>query len=976
MATPQDIADELHLTPDVVGERLAAIGLTAEARQRLRAAAPASTAHRAWFIDQLYDRFAANPETAALLTNPAQVARLKQQQHRYLQELIEADLDWSYALRRLAIGVVHHSVALPPQWYLTTYALVLCDHVDLFFRTAPDAATALAWTRTITRTVFFDASLVLDAYGRSRDAALWQQARQANAPADGDLPTTPASTGDGSPRWPSARINLTREGTDLRRDFIGLSDDDILHLRALAPAIEAHSAAVLDDFYRYIAETPALAPLVPPQVAVSLRRQVASYWLELAGAAFDRPYAASRMRIGVMHEQIGLDTDWYLTGLARQLTGFYDAIDFTQAGAVDQLRALIRAVFFDLSFVIDAYMQARADTLLRTEGYASQLVAGLAAGVAVIDTADRLVSANRTLVAMVGGEASVLYLMPIERALPIPEAAALVRGIRQARDGEEHARLAGIGRLGARSLRLTAMRLNGAAGNLDGAIALVVDDVTDLFRVSDDLDQRRDQIERLPDAIGVIQWELDLLSWTITSIGGAIDELTGYRDVFFLGRASAWIDRIVEADRALFVSRASTLKPGERGEVEYRIRRSDGSEVWVRTWMGLARRGTVLVLAAATVDITARKRSDALRLEAISTIAAGVAHVVNNALTGVIGGIEMHARERGGLDEAPMLRLALESARTAGTTTEQLLAFSGQQALDGVELSLSQVTQSALPMLRALLGDAVTVKLDLDDQLWLCHADERMLVRTLECLADNSRQAMHGTGTFTVTTRNRAGRELAATGVDATHDWVEWRIADTGDGMSEEVRRQAIHPFFTTRSLAESSGLGLSMVYGLTTQLGGDMTIDSQPGQGTTVTLRLPRSSVAVVVAPEPQAPLVLVVEDQEDVRVVTTVMLKALGYRVIDTGDVNEARRLAEILKPQILLTDVILGQGLDGIALATQMAAEHPDLSIVVMSGYSKLNLDADRFPAAFQFLPKPFTLDDLDARLRQTRYPPPPA
>ncbi|MFN7985399.1 MAG: protoglobin domain-containing protein [Vicinamibacterales bacterium] len=971
--TPEELAAQMGITRSTVASRLASAGLTPDARQRLRAASALAESSAHAILDRVYARLRAHPETGALLVSDRQVSYLKAQQRHYLDEVFTSDIDWDYTLRRLTIGINHHRVKLHPQWYLTTYSHLLCEHIDAFFQSAP-GHVALDWTITLTRSMFFDAALAMDAYGRSQEADIVREAQHQPSMTT----STPRSygTSDETERQPGkgryARINLTRESTSERRDYLGLSDEDIIHLRSLRAFIQQRSEHVVSEFYAHVATVPALAALVPESVAARLHKLVVDYWTEMVDGGFDRPYAASRMRIGVVHEQIGLTIDWYLIGAARQLGGLLEGLDPTHPDTHAHVTALIKAVFFDLSYVIDAYMDARAATLLRTEGYASQLIAGLSAGVAVVDNANRLISANRTLVSLAGGDAAVLYLMPIEKALPFREAAPLIQELRgKAKDSPTPSTT--VGRLGERRLRMTAMPL-GDAWSGSGTVALVVDDVTDLVRIGNDLDQYSDHFEHLADGLGMVLWELDLLSWTITAINEAVSDLTGYRNVFFLGRPAAWIDRIVESDRVNLVSRASALRPGERCDVEYRFRRADGVETWLRSRLSKSPRSPENLLMGATVDVTALRRSDSLRFDAIATLAGGVAHVVNNCLTGIVGGIQLHVRQSGLRTPAPLLLAAIEAAGRAAATVSQLLTFAGQQPLQSTSVSLSEISRAALPSLRAFLGESMTIQLDLAPDLWPCRADARLLHRTLECLADNSRRAMGWTGVFRIATRNRRGSEIPTSSPSgSSQDWVEWEISDSGEGMSPEVVAQAMNPFFTTRSLADADGLGLSMVQGFVKQCGGHVEISSVPKQSTTVTIRLPRDPDSLTRGAQEDTPLVLLVEDQADIRRVTAVMIDSIGYRVVETGSVEEARHLAATHRPSILVADVVLGQGTDGVSLAVQLSKLDPQLSVILVSGYSKRYLDLSLVPSNCQFLPKPFSMEELEACFRATPHKP---
>lgn len=937
------------------------MGLDQAARARLRDAAPAAAAVLPALVDRLYEQMRALPATHALLTSDELVARLKAQQRIYLHELLAAEIDWPYILRRLVIGEVHHRVRLAPQWYLATYAFMLADLLEVLLGTATTREDGGERVCALIASVSLDAGLMLDAYGRSEEAALWSRAGQPAA----ELTLRTAGAASPSPAPPSGgptQIRLSTEATAERRRFLGLSDDDLQRLRGLRPLIAAHTPAILDDFYALLASRPETAALVQPDTARRLKQQVASYWMELADGAFDRPYAASRMRIGVIHEKIGVETASYLTGLARQLCGLTRAIVRERPEPLEDLRALIRAVFFDLSFVIDAYMTARVDSLLRTQGYADQLVAGLASAVAVIDAGDRLLSANRTLLTLLGGDPGTLYRLPLESALPLPEAVALVRSLR----ASGHAREVGVGRLGHRTMRCTAMRLAGH-GSAEHAIALVLDDITDILRLGHDFTRQADQFEQVADAAGAVLWEMDVASGTITAINRAALDLTGFRDVFFLGRPWAWHERLPDRDR--FTRRAAALSAGTQAELDYALRRADGSELWVRTLLRRSPDGEEPRLRGVTLDMTATRRAEVVRLESIGTIAGGVAHTVNNALTCVMGYIELQAIELGGLPQAPLLQDALAAAHSAREVAARLLAFAGKQMLRPAPLSLSEVSRAAEPRLRATLGPGTRLRLALEGGLWLCRVDREQLLTAIECLAANARDALGGAGELVVTTRNRPSDGLADDEAGCGQDWVEIEVSDTGSGMPESVRARAMDPFFTTRSLAEATGLGLSMVYGFVTQSCGHVALDSAPGVGTRVRLRFPRLTEAPHAAPAaaPTQPLLLFVEDEPEVRRLAVRMVRQLGYEVRDTGSAEEALQLAAALRPAILLTDIVIGQGTDGITLARRLADADPQLAVILTSGYAEDQFDLSRLPTGTQFLPKPFTLAMLTAALQ---------
>lgn len=959
MRTAEEVAAQLGITPDTVGTRLSAVGFGPLDQAALAQAAPHAAVVRDAFLDELYTCLRANADTAALLATDAQVARLKALQHAYLADVFESELNWPYALRRLWIGVVHHRVRLSPQWYVATYAHVVSGHVPTLFATAAGPEQAMDQTVALVKAVLFEASLVLDAYGRVDEESLWTRQDQPEAKVEAEATSPP----DGAARAESfsasySRLRLERDAPGARRAFLGLDTETLTLVRAWAPIIDRRMPDVLEEFYEFLQREPAVAPLVAGPVAIRLKRQLAAYWSQVASGEYDQAHASSRMRVGVIHERHGVDSAWYLATFARQLVGVLRGLDPSHPDAASMVGALVKAVFFDLSFVIDAYMDARADRLLQVEGFVQQLVSGMESAVAIVDVRNRLVSANRSLVQLAGGDAAVLYLLPLDRALPIHEAAPLVDALRRQVSEGGSTRLSGRGRIGARRLRLTAVAL-GAGDALDGTVALVVDDVTALLRAAEDMEDQRGHVARVANDVGVVVWDMDRSNWTITAVNAAALDVTGWADVDFLGRPSAWVERVDPQDRDLVIARLSALTPGVLDEVDYRWQRPNGDTRWLRTRTRVAAGQAVNVLQGVTVDITEAKRRDQLRLDALASTAGGVAHVVNNCLTAVIGSLEMlDIGQRSHMAHA-LIREALQATEKATLMASHLVAFSGRQMLRPEVLSLNSVVRAASWDINGAPGGAPVVQ-DLQPDLWGCRVDPRLFGAAVEALVANARQAVAGGGAIRVSTRNVSWQAQPGDAEAHGHDWVECAVSDTGVGMTDDVRRHAFDPFFTTHSLADSSGLGLSMVHGFVTQSGGHVRLESRPGLGTTVRIRLPRYAPSE--GARPPGPLVLVVEDDQSVRLVAVAMLRTLGYRVAEASAAAEARRLFDEAAPDIVIADIVLGHGDDGVQLVLEFLRTRPAVSILLMSGFAKTSFDLSNVPSGVGFLPKPFSLTAL--------------
>jgi CheY-like chemotaxis protein len=358
----------------------------------------------------------------------------------------------------------------------------------------------------------------------------------------------------------------------------------------------------------------------------------------------------------------------------------------------------------------------------------------------------------------------------------------------------------------------------------------------------------------------------------------------------------------------------------------------------------------------------------------VCQLTGGVAHDFNNLLTVILGNAEMMAGRRE--DEAKR-DLRIEAVRQAADRgrilTRQLLAFARRQHLNPEKRDVNALISAFSPLLRQAVGDAVTVRYGLGQGELCSIIDGAQLETALLNLGVNARDAMPEGGILTITTRQVQ---------EAGCDWVEIEVADTGSGMTSEVSERAFEPFFTTKDVGLGSGLGLSQVYGFVSQSGGQVRLDSTPGQGTIFQLRLPAASgqaAAVDKAVPPPLPLggsevVLVVEDDPSVLALTVDMLKAQGYTVHTASDAAEAlAQLDAHPEAQILFTDVTMPGGVTGVGLAREAQRLYPDLRVLLTSGFVG---EHSGFTSEFPMLDKPFESDDLARALRRVLDAPPAA
>jgi signal transduction histidine kinase/CheY-like chemotaxis protein len=344
----------------------------------------------------------------------------------------------------------------------------------------------------------------------------------------------------------------------------------------------------------------------------------------------------------------------------------------------------------------------------------------------------------------------------------------------------------------------------------------------------------------------------------------------------------------------------------------------------------------------------------AQKIEAVGQLTGGVAHDFNNLLTVLMGNIDL-VEGSGGLDERNSGRLAAMrgAAERGARLTAQLLAFARQQPLAPRPVDLNAVVTGMEGLMQSALGRTVRVRYVLDAGLWPALVDPTQIELVILNLAINARDAMPGGGELTIETSNvRLPPSQRADALPAG-DYVAIRVSDTGIGMTADVQAKAFEPFFTTKPVGSGSGLGLSQVFGMARQSGGDVSIESRSGQGTSVTLHLPRAPVPMADAmalPSPASAangnrrLVLLVDDEAAVRETTAELLRTFGYSVIEAGGGPAA---LECLRQEpdiaLLLTDVVMPD-MNGPALAEAARALRPGLPVVFISGYADLAGVAD--------------------------------
>jgi PAS domain S-box-containing protein len=427
-----------------------------------------------------------------------------------------------------------------------------------------------------------------------------------------------------------------------------------------------------------------------------------------------------------------------------------------------------------------------------------------------------------------------------------------------------------------------------------------------------------------------------------------------------------------------------SFEQGANQVIERRFIRKDGKVIWMHVSYKevLDADGRTSMTIATCQDITERKEVErrlqqAQKMEAVGQLTGGVAHDFNNLLSVIMGAAELLAEKSN--EKNPHLDSILRSARRGADLTHRLLAFARSQPLHPQAIDLPTMASSLRHMLGRTLGETVDIATVAAPDVWPAAADPGQLESALVNLCINARDAMPGGGTVTIECTNATVVPVdgADDGEIAPGEYAVLTVTDTGTGMGEDVLEHVFEPFFTTKDVGEGSGLGLSMVYGFAKQSGGHVTIDSEVGVGTTVKLILPRAETGV--APIETATLddqttgkgerILVLEDDEDVRVLLQNMITKLGYTVIPAATAAEAETLLAEQGAHLVLSDVILPGGISGPQFAARIKNSHPHLKVLFMSGYPADELDGADCPGIGDvLLNKPFKVVELAEALAQ--------
>ena len=477
------------------------------------------------------------------------------------------------------------------------------------------------------------------------------------------------------------------------------------------------------------------------------------------------------------------------------------------------------------------------------------------------------------------------------------------------------------------------------------------------------------------------------------------------------GEGRKLMDRIVAEMSSFYQTEIDLLRSRQEMSAQLRL--------WLTTLIVLALLAAIVlagVLAVATrqavtgllsrtreLEIESKLRREAeetlrqaVKMEAVGQLSGGIAHDFNNLLTIIIGNLDTMKRRLvelaksnvGGEAIAKLetpLDAAMKGAKSSAQLTQRLLAFSRRQALEPDRLDVNRLVSGMLEMLRRTLGSDISIETVLGAGLWPAIVDANQLENVLLNLALNAKAAMPDGGCLTIETANTYLDDayVRRFGDVKAGQYVVLCVTDTGTGISAEILDQVFDPFFTTKPVGEGSGLGLAMVHGFVKQSGGHVRIYSEVGSGTTVKVYLPRfigaEEVSAVPAGKTESEqaiprakpkeMILLVEDNADVREYARDVLLELGYGVLDAANVQEALRVvAKRPRISLVFTDVVLGDS-NGRVLADKVRQIYPGVPLLFTTGYTRNAIvHQGRLDPDVHLLNKPFTQQDLARKVRE--------
>jgi len=482
---------------------------------------------------------------------------------------------------------------------------------------------------------------------------------------------------------------------------------------------------------------------------------------------------------------------------------------------------------------------------------------------------------------------------------------------------------------------------------------------------------------------GVTDYAIYMLSpeGTVSNWNVGAERIKGYQADEIVGQHfSRFYAEEDRADGKPARALATAARDGRYEAEGWRLRK-DGTRFWAHVVIDAIRddMGELIGFAKITRDLTEKKKADAAlaeanaalfqaqKMESIGQLTGGIAHDFNNLLSVLASGLEVLAMGRGAGTDSKTFDSMRRAVDRGATLTQQLLAFARQQPLQPETRSVNRLITGFESVLRRAVSAAIAFDVRLEPHIRTTVIDSARFESALLNLVVNARDAMPDGGHLQIETANVELAEHEVRGL-APGPYVRVTVADTGSGMSPETVTRAFEPFYTTKEVGKGTGLGLSQVYGFIKQSGGEVVIGSAPGEGTTISIFLPAAPGQDGGARQDSTELVLIVEDEPDLMDVAAALYISMGYEVVTASNASEALTLLESREVDVLFTDIIMPQGMNGVELAVYTRQHYPEVKIILASGYPRPALDLDEASLHdFGFVNKPYRLSDLARALR---------
>lgn len=521
--------------------------------------------------------------------------------------------------------------------------------------------------------------------------------------------------------------------------------------------------------------------------------------------------------------------------------------------------------------------------------------------------------------------------------------------------------------------------------NPQGRITRVIGimwDISTRKRAEENLRENEERFRQLAENIQEVFWMTDLGKNEMIYISPGYEKIWGRPCAELYRNARLWLEAIHPDDRARIASAIKSKQPFGNYDEEYRIVRPDRSLRWIRdrAFPVANAEGQIYRVVGIAEDITRQRELEeqfrqVQKMEAVGQLASGVAHDFNNLLTVIRGSSDLllGSTNRNSAEAKELLQQIIATSDRAANLTRQLLVFSRKQALHSQPLNLNELLEDLTRLLRRIIGEDIRLRCEFGADLPLVLADPGMLEQVVMNLVINARDAMPHGGELTMRTSldHRHGLFQQTTLTSRPGQYACLHIIDTGCGIPPEILPRIFEPFFTTKEAGKGTGLGLATVYGIVQQHHGWIEVQSQPGKGTTFQIGIPASKTVSPNTVKPAAPdstprllhgseTILLVEDEPAVRRLVRSVFERHGYQVIEAESGKAALALWRENRARIdlMLTDMVMPDGITGLMLAQQLRQERPDLKIIFSSGYSpELGTQNLSLPTGSHYLQKPF-------------------